>query len=112
MAKSKQLNFLGLAISLVLLGICLLFVIPAALSGNMFFAFGRISQKPEQVIIYRDGETHIFEPGSTEYDKLVDAAYDALKTEIGIEESGWSEDHLSFSYHVLMRTNIYMEFIL
>ncbi len=87
----RRLNFLGLIIALLLLGICLLFLLPAALSGNLLFAFGHIGDKPAQVILYHTGQTLVFYPDDPEYDLLVDACYETLRHPLGVGEIGWSD---------------------
>lgn len=83
-------NWLGLFVALALIGVCLLFALPAVLSGNILFATNIILEKPSQVIVYDKGQTYTFEPGDPEYDTLVHSAYDAIGTENGIREYGWS----------------------
>lgn len=89
--RRSEYNWAGLIIALATVGMCLLFVLPAALSGNPFFAFGRINRRPIQAIVYYEGEALVFTPDDPEYDRLVEACYTALAHEIGFAEWGWSE---------------------
>ena len=90
--QNRRYNWLGLVVALTLLATCLLFLLPAALSGNLFFAVNNIRLKPIQVTIYYQGETEIYTPGSQEYDSLVEACYETLYHHIGIAELGWSDE--------------------
>jgi hypothetical protein len=88
---SAAMNWLGLAFSLMLILMCFLFALPAILSGNLLFSTDHISRRPAQVILYNNGQSYTFEPGEPEYDQLVNAAYDTLAHENGINEMGWSD---------------------
>ncbi len=87
----RKENWLGLAIAVVLPGLCLLFVIPAMLSNNIFFAVDRIEAEPVQVVVYYGGDVYAFEPDDAEYDLLVDACYATLYEQNGFNEWGWSD---------------------
>lgn len=87
---SKRTNLIGLLIALALALACLLFVVPAILADNPLFAFDTITARPTHVTVYDGGEATTFYPDSEEYDVLVEAAYQTLYNEIGLEESGWS----------------------
>ena len=89
--RRRDLNLAGLLIALGLLAGCFFFAIPAALSDNIFFAVGRISERPEQVVLYHDGQTYEYLPTSIHYDRIVDTAYQIIRKEAGVDESGWSE---------------------
>lgn len=86
----KKYNWLGLALALVAAGVCLLFVLPAVLANNPLFTIDYISERPAQVVVYYHGQNVVFLPGSEEYDQLVTACYQALYTETGVYEMGWS----------------------
>lgn len=93
--KRRSLNLIGLIVGLLLAGICMLFVVPALLSGNIFFAVGVINKKPIQAVIYYEGETYVYGPNDPEYDILVDACYATLRNENGFLEWGWSDMRFS-----------------
>lgn len=95
MSGRRRTNTSGLIIALVILAACVLFVLPALLSQNLLFAFGIITQKPAQAVVYHAGESYVFLPGSPEYDALTDAAYKTLSKEKGIVEAGWSTQRFS-----------------
>gem|GEM_PF-2233374 len=88
--KKSFYNWAGLVVALLIVGVCLLFAIPAALSGNLLFATDIILQRPSQVIVYDKGQTYTFERSDPEFDTLVNTAYQAIGTENGIREYGWS----------------------
>jgi len=90
--QNRRYNWFGLIVALALLGACLLFLLPAALSGNLFFAIDNIRVKPIQVTVYYQGEIEIYTPGSQEYNSLVEACYETLYHHIGITELGWSAE--------------------
>lgn len=91
MTPKKSINPIGLIVSFLLLGVCLFFALPAALSDNILFATDQIPQKPAQVIVYYEGQTFTFQPGSSEYETLLEACYTTLGRENGFVEWGWSE---------------------
>lgn len=88
----RRANWLGLSLSLALLFGCLLFGLPAVLSGNLLFATRIIQQRPVQVILYHQGESYTFEPGDSEYDQFVEVGYTLLGNEMGFHEWGWSDE--------------------
>ena len=89
---NRRYNWLGLIVALLLLAACLLYLLPAILSGNLFFAVNHIRTKPIQAIVYYHGQTNIYAPDSQEYNKLVDACYETLYNQVGITEMGWSDE--------------------
>ena len=99
MRRSAAMNWLGLAFSLMLILICMLFALPAILSGNLLFATDVISVRPSQVILYHAGKSYTFEPGEPEYDLLVNAANETLMHENGINEWGWSDQQFEQVRH-------------
>ncbi len=95
MQKVKY-NWIGLLAMLVGIFACFLFVLPAALSGNLLFASNVITQQPAQVTIYYDGDSYTYEPGDPQYDALVSAANETLANETGFWEGfGWSEERFT-----------------
>jgi hypothetical protein len=90
--RTKTANWFGLLFALALVFGCLLYALPAALSGNVLFATKIINERPAQAILYHDGESAVFEPGDPEYDLLVDAAYETLGAQMGFNEWGWSDE--------------------
>lgn len=86
----RKFNLTGLALALLLVGACLLLAIPAVLTGNPLFAINYVSQRPIQAILYHEGEMMIFNPGSPEYDLLVEACDQTLYDWVGVTEMGWS----------------------
>ena len=85
-------NWLGLLVVLIAVALCFLFVLPAALASNVAFFSKSISTLPAQVMVYYDGETYIYQQGDTEYDQIVEVAYDILGEERGIQDGfGWSD---------------------
>ncbi len=90
--KNSRYNWIGLIVALAALAACLLFVLPAALAGNLFFAADVISGMPAQAIVYYHGQMYVYVPGDPQYDTIVDAAYQTLYHEIGIVGGfGWPE---------------------
>lgn len=88
---SGKWNFLGLIVALLVIGACLLFVVPASLSDNLLFASDQIDQKPIQVILYQSGKSRVYTSGDPEYTELLEACYKTLANEIGMSEMGWSD---------------------
>jgi hypothetical protein len=87
----SQISIGGLAVAIIALGVCLLYVLPAILSDNILFATSAITVKPIQAIVYYEGKTTIYEPSQPGYDTLIDGAYKTLSLENGFEEMGWSD---------------------
>jgi hypothetical protein len=94
-AHTSMGSWLGLILVLGALFACLLFALPAALSGNILFASNVIQGKPVQVVLYHDGDPITFSPDDKEYDQLVSSVYAALGDEIGYYEWGWSEERFT-----------------
>lgn|SRR5574341_145391 len=92
MYQKKKSNVAGLLIALGGVALCLLFFVPAMLSGNMLFATAIIPQTPHEIAVYAGGQTFTYKPGDAEYDLLVDAAYDSIATQNGFHEWGWSAE--------------------
>ncbi|MBN1310405.1 MAG: hypothetical protein JXB30_03225 [Anaerolineae bacterium] len=90
-SQNRRYNWFGLIVALALLMGCLLFLLPAALSGNWLFPVNYIRAKPIQAAVYYRGEAEIYTPGSSEYDRLIEACYETLYNHVGIAELGWSE---------------------
>lgn len=91
LSQNRRYNWLGLVVALSLVAVCLLFLLPAALSSNLLFAVNSIRVRPIQVTVYYRGQTEVYMPDSQEYDRLVDACYETLYNQIGIVEMGWSD---------------------
>ncbi len=89
-APHRAVNLLSMGVALALGLGCMLFAVPAVLSGNALFATDVIRQRPAQVILYHQGQSYVFEPGDPEYEQLVEAAYTTLRNETGFYEWGWS----------------------
>jgi len=89
--RKKKTNVWGLLLALGLPAACLIFVVPAMLSGNALFATDIIVQTPYEIVLYHDGQELSYLPGDVGYDLLLDASYEAIATQNGFNEWGWSE---------------------
>jgi len=92
---NPRYNWIGLILSLAVMFFCFLFVLPAFLSGNPLWAFNTIPSRPIQAILYTENGPLIFEPGSKDYDLLVNAAYDAIYKQVGVSDVGWNEQRFA-----------------
>jgi hypothetical protein len=60
LVRRRSWNWLGLGGALALLLICLLYALPAAISGNLLFPIGVINKQPAQIFVYVKGETYLY----------------------------------------------------
>ncbi len=91
--RRSRYNWIGLVGMLIVAAICLLFLLPAALSGNLLFSADVVRGAPVQIALYYRGQSFIYEPGDPEYDLLLEAANATLVHETGFYEGfGWREE--------------------
>lgn len=86
-----NVNLRGLALALIVLGLILLYALPALNSRNPLWFVPSLGSEPNQIITYRDGERQVHRPGTPGYKLLAPLTTKALREVSGLDDSGLSE---------------------